>query len=993
MVFRTTRFRFVLATALSFFIASAFSQPARDPISDAVGSSAGEFRVDESGSATYAIPLYVLPGTAGTAPSLTLAYSSNSGEGALGKGWNLSGNSSISRCRATRESGDFLDAGEQPIDGYPDPINFSLTDKFCLDGQRLLPELTANGTVVANVFRLELDAFTRVTAIYDATPANGPRAFRVQRRDGTTGWYGDFNGCALSAGLCSLTRVAANRPDAYLYANTLDAAGNVIQRNEASAWAMNRMIDSNGNYIDYRYLNDPDKSELLLDRVEYTGFARYSNAAGTHAAVAPYASIVMQYSDINAVNWRTGYSGGSRFVRSKRLENVTSFFGSNPVRFYSLSYQSSVSGSGSDLLTSFLECRDSTQAVCLRPTTFIWSAAQTTATLEKTASSTGLGDLVDSKFGDVDGDGRTELVWVRNTSGQCPSSAVQISKATKDATGRVVIGQPINSICTGWDSTPGGDTFVGLFWQLLDYNGDGRDDLMLAQRPDQFSGPTFWRVYLASATFVGFEATPSITTPIPVTIHTALSTSPGTMQFGDLNGDGVLDAVYPKQTNANPLTYRIFARYLERNTAGVFEYSPEYSIDYESAVPSYIVCGDCLLRRFAKTGQNLRDINGDGRADLLMTVAAGENPMRIPELFRNQKIWMSIASRVEGSASLSMKFITGTGSDLNASDAAPQVEGEAADFNGDGLSDLLYCYKPNPSISNELCTSYLGTGLRGAKAYRQIGVPFDQRSDRHLIDINNDGRTDVIFRPGADITDGAYQVLYANSEGALDGFASPMPGCTLSSCAATAFEHGSSFFMDLDGDASLDFLALQSPPNINDNIRTATSAVSSQFAPKDVIVQIGNGYGAQTNIDYLPLTNRDIYRRDQNSRNTLVYGRKSPVQDLLMPMYVVSKVTSSAPTQTNPNALSTLNYRYVGAKVQGGGRGFLGFREVVTFDGNYDGSGAQNCGPGPDDLPHGECVHVQPSLSLHRRAVSVDELRRRWPLCADNLPGRWARFG
>lgn len=150
------------------------------------------------------------------------------------------------------------------------------------------------------------------------------------------GWYGNFYGCALSAGLFSLTHMAANRIDAYLYADTLAAAGNVIQRNGASAWAKNRMIDSNGNYIDYRYLNDPKKGELLLERVGYTGFASYSNAAGAHAAVAPYGSIIMQDSDLNAALWQTGYSGGSGFVRSKRLENITSLFGSKPVRIYSL---------------------------------------------------------------------------------------------------------------------------------------------------------------------------------------------------------------------------------------------------------------------------------------------------------------------------------------------------------------------------------------------------------------------------------------------------------------------------------------------------------------------------------------------------------------------------------------------------------------------------------------------------------------------------------
>jgi hypothetical protein len=48
----------------------AHAQPARDPISDSVGSTSGEFRVDESGGATYSIPLYVAPGVAGTAPTV-----------------------------------------------------------------------------------------------------------------------------------------------------------------------------------------------------------------------------------------------------------------------------------------------------------------------------------------------------------------------------------------------------------------------------------------------------------------------------------------------------------------------------------------------------------------------------------------------------------------------------------------------------------------------------------------------------------------------------------------------------------------------------------------------------------------------------------------------------------------------------------------------------------------------------------------------------------
>ena len=40
-----------------------------DPLSDSVSATAGEFRVDESGAATYSVPIYAVPGTTGWRPS------------------------------------------------------------------------------------------------------------------------------------------------------------------------------------------------------------------------------------------------------------------------------------------------------------------------------------------------------------------------------------------------------------------------------------------------------------------------------------------------------------------------------------------------------------------------------------------------------------------------------------------------------------------------------------------------------------------------------------------------------------------------------------------------------------------------------------------------------------------------------------------------------------------------------------------------------------
>ena len=119
-----------------------------DTVSDQVAATAAEFRVDESGAATYSIPIYTAPGTAGVAPKLALSYSSQGGNGPMGKGWSVSGLSSISRCRATREAGDFI-VGGVATDGVPTPVNFSSNDRYCLDGQRLIPAQAGNAACKA----------------------------------------------------------------------------------------------------------------------------------------------------------------------------------------------------------------------------------------------------------------------------------------------------------------------------------------------------------------------------------------------------------------------------------------------------------------------------------------------------------------------------------------------------------------------------------------------------------------------------------------------------------------------------------------------------------------------------------------------------------------------------------------------------------------------------------------------------------------------------
>ena len=392
---------------------------APDPLSDAVAATPAEFRVDESGAATYSVPIFTVPGTAGVAPQLSLNYSSQGGYGPMGRGWSVGGLSAISRCRATREAGDFLDAATP--DGNPRPINFTESDRFCLDGKRLLTAATNTCTTAPGLtseeLRTEIESFQRVCAYHHAN--NGPAFFTVERKDGSTSWYGDRD-----------HNSGANRPDGYFESTA------VGQTTKALSWAQTRFQDSTGNTIDYHYLKNPagaGSGEHLIGEVRYTG--KVALTGQNAPASDPFAKVVFNYAARTPTAHGKGYASGGLLTQSRQLESITSCttidcaVGSQ-VRHYLLTYLPSPSGNGQDALVGLQECRDTRAEVCASPTTFEWSTA-----LHDFSTSESVGNLTTGsvslasdhfrgyKLGDINGDGRPDLAiqyLAGNSGAGCP---------------------------------------------------------------------------------------------------------------------------------------------------------------------------------------------------------------------------------------------------------------------------------------------------------------------------------------------------------------------------------------------------------------------------------------------------------------------------------------------------------------------------------------------------------------------------------------------
>ncbi|QND81034.1 VCBS repeat-containing protein [Pseudoxanthomonas mexicana] len=919
-----------------------------DPLSDSVSATAAEFRVDEAGAATYTVPLYTVPGTAGVAPSVSLKYSSQGGYGPLGKGWAVGGLSSIARCRATREAGDFL--GAATPDGAPRPINLSATDRYCLDGQRLVPSAAtcpSAGGMSGVALATEIDTFARVCAYSAGGSSTGPAFFTAERKDGSISWYGDRD-----------SNGGANRPDGYFEATSSLSPG------AALVWAQTRFQDSTGNYIDYVYSENPagpGTGEHLISEIRYTGKASLPGQSG--ATVAPYARLVFNYGVRPEQDWGRSYAAGGVYTHSRRLESITSCGtmacgAIEQVRHYLLTYQQAYSGARQENLIGLQECRDSTATVCAAATSFAWSSARHELATQEYAPELpfDMTGFLGFKLGDINGDGRTDMVYPRlgyTPQGESSNEFI-VALGALDGAGRPTF-LPAGSLHVApLANRPEGS------WHLFDYTGDGRDDLFV-NTGTQGGG---WHLYASNGSaFDGQSLIAHLGIP-------GMTGKNDQAHVADLNGDGLTDIVYPR---AGALRARI----MERQGA-IFAWGAErnVAINEASLGPIASDCDDGFTicsRSIAgaptpKTNfMQVADFNGDAASDLLIRVDTyvqrriyGIPGCDIIPLSQSQ-------TGVTGSEWSVLPYVpepdpmTG-GAAVAAASADPCVEtistntlhafvvqelsttavgvsnyaGVAGgsphslaygDVNGDGLSDLFVQGSDN---ADWLPLVNTGTGFQFAPA---LSIQ-NYRNQTRFVDINGDGRADVL----AVVNLGSYKAYYVRYALASGGFSpslTPILGGNARICEGSSCDERTRMpiFADFDGDGHLDFLSLK----MSGQPDVYVSRGSQRFVPRDVIVQVTNGMGAVTEISYAPMTNAAVYRRDVGARNGLNWGRGSPVSDLLMPTYVVSAAASSSVEGGSPTARTRMHYRYAGAKVQAGGRGFLGFREIVSIDPNQHG--------------------------------------------------------
>ena len=175
----------------------------------AVGRTPGQFAVSPTGSAQYTIPIWAPPGPRGVQPHIALTYNSQSGNGPVGVGWGVSGLGAISRCNKTYAQ-----------DTTPAAVALAISDGYCLNGNRLRLTGGTYGTA-GSTYQTEIADFSNVTA--NGAAGNGPAYFTVRARDGLTYEYGYVDGNGNGANSQVL---ASGTADYWLLSKVIDRAGN-----------------------------------------------------------------------------------------------------------------------------------------------------------------------------------------------------------------------------------------------------------------------------------------------------------------------------------------------------------------------------------------------------------------------------------------------------------------------------------------------------------------------------------------------------------------------------------------------------------------------------------------------------------------------------------------------------------------------------------------------------------------------------------------------
>ncbi len=868
-----------------------------------VGSTNGAFRVDETGASNYSVAISLPKGVADVTPEVSLDYSSRSGNGIVGLGWTLNAYSMITRCRQTIVT-----------DSNSLPLSLGTSDRFCMNGQPLVLDGSGAYGAPNTKYKTEIDSYMYIYAVGGSY--GDPAYFEVVSKDGSLKTYGKTSG--------------ASR----------DLISNGIRK--TLTWALDSSKDNLGNAIHYVYAGEEQNHRLTE--------INYANGS---------AKVTFDYTSTRP-DVHHSYIAGDKITSSMRLNRIDVTNNNQVLRSYQLSYLKATPNNRVSRLNRIQECA-AIRTNCLSALEFQWQnqavAFSTSPQRYNLDSAHDNRYLADYKQADINGDGCQDLVigWFDAGDSRYKTEIV-MSDSTCNS--YLMTTSTISSDHYSNLGTPGNQPQYQL--NILDYNADGRHDIALRYRD---SGS--WSIHLAKPDNQGnwyVNALNPISTPSDVVGR----------HFIDINGDGLVDNVGE------------VAKFLKRNPAAADTSTTPYAFSGEKnlqntdniAYGDFNGDGNIDLVSFeagsetdaVDNSQNCVEDASDGPGgfdcDDYETVGETTNTITVnvqtPTGIAPYATWTSFNRTCPA----------------NDSSCVPVYEPEligsvfVTDFNGDGLDDIIL--KRSTTFALHLST---GNGFSGA-----ISVPLNLHvllSDLpdsvrvrnpvpSAVDYNHDGMNDLFWHDKV-----ANELKVALWNGASATFETPM---TIRERVLDNDQYG---FLDVNGDSAEDLVRFVQTSNQLNSQKTIEVFLNQDASSHNVISVFKNNFGNETKVQYHSMSTSHHYSRlevegnsaSQNNdciasfpslpgvlANSICRQRVAnqndfyreinnplglaandpdyalPVFDLNTPMSIVASVESTAPIKNNINATSKVEYLYTEAKMQAGGRGFLGFKTLTSID-------------------------------------------------------------
>lgn len=292
---------------IAWGVVSPLSTPVEPTATSAVGVLGGGLTVDNKGGANYEVPLKLPPARGGLGPKVSLVYNSQGGNGPVGQGWSISTGfpQAITRGREIRAR-----------DGGVRGINFADTDKYYLDGKRLIYVGGGTGYGTPNsTYRTEVDSFVTVTA----TGSSGTiETFEVVDKAGVKMVFGKHAGS--SDGYQKPAGSGATLAYAYALKHVQDTMGNTVE------FLYQDVTTTTG----FRY------GEYVLSEIRYSGGG--PTALGKVFFHHNFKTLPGS-PNTDRLDQSASFISTYAFARSRRLDAIEVTFNGDRVGYYALDYQ------------------------------------------------------------------------------------------------------------------------------------------------------------------------------------------------------------------------------------------------------------------------------------------------------------------------------------------------------------------------------------------------------------------------------------------------------------------------------------------------------------------------------------------------------------------------------------------------------------------------------------------------------------------------------